>query len=257
MEINPLNNNTLKNPIMACPMPPSTVRGYPTSYSLPKRNWISDNRLLLYYLISGITGLILVNIAIFIQPAVFIEEITTMTGSTFSIQMYTIVSSPIPFVISFGIGVTAAMLIPLAEHHSFRHRFFGAVPFAILYSIAFIIDMINTNMLFSIIAPMYGYTPPHPMLLWLTNPWLFLLMNSTIIIAFGSISTTIILLTAYFGEFLWTSLRGPLHIDPKIRRTAVVLRGHSRGTVLSINHKGGYLRGFARPSKWQGYDRED
>ncbi|MHA2427759.1 MAG: hypothetical protein ACXADB_07025 [Candidatus Hermodarchaeia archaeon] len=238
MEISPLNKNEVKKSFKASPMPSSMERTHHITYPLPKRSWIIDNRLPLYYLISVIAGLLLLYIAIFIPPAFFIEEISTGTGSRISLGIISIVSSPIPFIISIGIGLTAAGLIPLADHNSFRHRLSGAVLFAVLFAIAYFIDMVNINLLYSIIGPMYGLTPFYDMLLWLTSPWLFMLI-------------------AYFGEFLWTSLRGPMHIDPKTRRTAVIIRGGPRGTVLSVNHKGGYTRGFTRPSKWQGYDRED
>ncbi len=257
MENNPLNKNALKKSYKACPMPPSMARDFPTTYSIPKRSWISDSGVFLYILISGIAGLILLSIAIFIPPTVFIEEISSGSGSSYSIQIVSIPSSPIPLIMSFSIGISAAIFIPLIDSHSFRHRLLGAVLFAVFYSNAYLIDMINMNMLFSIIAGMYGYTSPYEMLLWLTSPWLFLLMAVMVITSFCAISTTISLLTAYFSEFLWNSIRGPLYIDPKTRRTAVILRGHTKGTVLSVNHKVGYMRGFARASKWQSYGQDE
>jgi hypothetical protein len=257
MKINSINRNKLDKSSSACPIPPSLTSSYHTSYTLSKENWISKNRLLLYYLISIITGALLLYIASFIPPTAIIQEITTETGFIYSIQIYSIIISPIPFLISIGIGLAAVALVPLIEQHSFPLRLGGAILFSLLYSIAFVIDLVKTTVLSSALSSLYGYPPTSLMLPWLTSPWLFFLMATTVIICLSLASMTLILITAYFSELLFTSLRGPISIDLKTRRTAVSIQGGERTTVLSINHKGGYTRAFTRPSKWQSYDRED
>ncbi|MFX1565211.1 MAG: hypothetical protein ACFFCH_04405 [Promethearchaeota archaeon] len=258
MVTHPLDKNTLDKSSRACPIPQFHVRSEVIDQPFPRPRWISQNRILVFYLISFIAGLILVNIAFFLPPIVSITEIQTGTGTQTSISTFSIVSSVvIPLLISVGIGLTAAALVPIAYPNSFRHRLGGSILFGGLYATASYIDLIRLGQLYNTLAATHGLSHYDYMLIWTTSPWIFLSVVISIVAVFSGISISTILLTSYFGEYIFTSFKGPMHFDPETRRTAVWISGGNRGTVLTINHKGGYTRAFTHPSKWQAYERKD
>jgi len=259
MERTVLNKNALDKKLSrACPMPSALPRTRKLASSHLQRSWITKNYLSLYYLITLIAGVVLIITATFIPPVVAIHEISTGSGSYIFISTFSVISSVIiPFLSSIGLGIAAAACIPITYYHNFRHRFGGAIIFAILYATAYYIDLTNLSRSYNAIATSYGLTQHDYLLQWAASPLLFLYVVSSIIVVFGSLSVITIILSSYFTEYIWTSLKSTVHIDPKTRRTAVWIHGGTRGTVISVNHKGGYTRGFTRPSKWQAYDRKD
>ncbi|MFX1243920.1 MAG: hypothetical protein ACFE8F_03100 [Promethearchaeota archaeon] len=246
-----------------------------TAKPLLSRRWIPNDRVPIYILIASVAGLVFMFIAVFIPPIVWVQEGITGSGTYYVTVVLTIFYTPLPLLVNIIIGVISISLIPLAQHNSGRHRLIGAVIFAELFASAFFLEQIQIGILTDLVWQAYGQPPYFTPLI--TNPLLFILMATTAIVGISLGSIILSLITGFFGEYLWTTLKGPLHVEGT-RRTSVVIKGGDRGTVLSIDHdtrrlpfasegtrgsrlgvnlKGGYLRGMVRPSKWQAYDRED
>jgi hypothetical protein len=201
-------------------------------------------------------------IALLIPPFVWIEIDNTGSGSSYITIVLSLFYTPIPLLVNIIIGLLPIGLLPLVERHSSLDRVIGAILFAGFFALAYFFEQTQIGILTGAVwqatgQPQY-FTP------WFTYPLLIIVMAVTVItgISLGSIILSLFL--GFFGEYLWTSLQGPLYVEGT-RRTSIVIKGGDRGTVLSIDHtsafvgnrKGGYLRGMIRPSKWQAYDRED
>ena len=241
---------------------------------IPPRQWIPRYRISIYFLIVGFTGLFFLLIALFVSPNVWVEVGTTGSSTYYITVIQTIFYTPLPVFVNILIGLTSIILIPLIEPNSGRQRLKGATIFAGLFAVAFFIEHIQIGILTDTAWQAYGLPPYFTP--WITTPVLFLLMAAIVIVGIGFGSIILCLGIGFLGDYLGATLKGPIQFSG-LRRTAVIIKGFDRATVLSIdqetrrtpvfakgdwavysvNHKGGYFRGFARPSKWQAYDRED
>jgi len=229
---------------------------------LPIRKWIPRHRESIYFLIATVAGLFFLFIALFVPPIVWIQEGGTGSSTYYNTIVLSLFYTPIPILVNTIIGLLPILLIPLVERNSSLDRSIGAIIFAMLFALAFFVEQIQIVILTDAVWQAYGlpldFTP------WFTDPLLITLMATIVITGISLGSIILSLLLGFFGEYFWTSLRGPLYVEGT-RRTSIVIKGGDRGTVLSIDHtsalavnrKGGYLRGMVRPSKWQAYDRED
>ena len=174
----------------------------------------------------------------------------------------TIFNTPIPLFVNIIIGLLPISLSPLVERNSSLDRLTGAIIFAVLFALAYFVEQTQIGLLTD--AVWQAIRQPLYIIPWFTNPVLIMLMATTVIVGISLGSIILSLLLGFFGEYFWTSVKGPLFVGGT-RRTPVFIKGGERGTVLSVDHtsmlavnrKGGYVRGFIRPSKWQAYDRED
>ena len=273
--MDPLNKNTLQKSVKACPLPSFPGLAVTSAKPIPTRQWIPRYRVSLYFLIVSVAGVLFVIIALFVPPLVWVQEGSTGSSTYYITVMLSIFYTPIPFFVNIILGLIPISLIPLVERNSSRLRLTGAAIFAFLFASAFLIENIQMGIISDAVWQAYGqpmyFTP------FISNPWFFMQMVAVILVGISLGSTILSMLSGFFGEYIWTSLKGPFHVDGT-RRTAVVIKGGDRGTVLTFDHttrrtpvtikgtrgsvlsvnlKGGYLRGQVRPSKWQAYDRED
>jgi hypothetical protein len=257
-----LNQNKLEKSIRACPMPSITRFSGSSSKLNSTHRWRPQHRFPLYFLFACVSGLFFLFIALFVPPIVWVQEGSTGSGTYYITVVLTIFNTPFPLFFNIIIGLLPISLIPLVERNSSLDRFTGAIIFAVLFALAYFVEqtqiVILTDAVWNAIQQPLYFTP------WFTNPLSIMLMATTVIVGVSLGSVILSLLLGYFGEYLWTSLKGPFYVEGT-RRTAVFIKGGERGTVLSIDHtsilavnrKGGYFRGMVRPSKWQAYDRED
>ena len=243
-------------------MPTLTRWSGTTMKPLPTRQWMPRHRAPLYFLTATIAGLFFLFIALVIPPFVWIETDSTGSGSYYITIVLSLFYTPIPLLVNIIIGLLPISLLPLVERKSSLDRVIGAILFAGLFALAYFFEQSQIGILTS--AAWQATGQPQNFTPWFTNPLLIMIMAATVITGISLGSTILSLFLGFFGEYLWTSFQGPLFVEGT-RRTSIVIKGGDRGTVLSVDHtsaltvnrKGGYLRGMVRPSKWQAYDRED
>jgi hypothetical protein len=229
---------------------------------LPTRQWIPRHWAPIYFLIATSAGVFFLFIALLVPPIVWIEVVSTGSETYFNTMVLSFFYTPIPLLVNIIFGLLPVALLPLVERNSSLDRVIGAIIFAALFALAFFIEQVQIGILTGAVWQTSGQ--PLYFTSWFTDPLLITLMAAIVITGLSLGSIILSLLLGFFGEYLWTSLRGPLYVEGT-RRTSVFIKGGERGTVLSVDHtsplavnrKGGYLRGMVRPSKWQAYDRED
>jgi len=229
---------------------------------LPNRQWLPQHWAPIYFLIATLAGLCFLFIALFVPPNVWIETGNTGSGTYYITMVLSLFFTPIPLLVNIIIGILPIAFFPLVERNSTLDRVIGALLFATLFALSFFIETIQISILSD--AVWLAYRDPLYLSPWLYDPLSIIFMAASVITGLSLGSMILSVLLGFFGEYFWTSLRGPLYIA-RTRRTPIYIKGGDRGTVLSVEHtsplavnrKGGYLRSMVKPSKWQAYEREE
>lgn len=250
--------------VKACPLPPMTVRvSFVLDLKKIEMHWKPRLRWLYAVVFAFVAGIVLILMAYFVPPIVYVDIVYVASGSIVEaipvVVIGSLIFSPLPFILSLIIGLVAAACIPLYDYHAGRRRIFTASIFGVLYSLAFEVDHSKISFWQHVHGPSFGLPPLAPYTLgFMLTPGYWILFFLMTLYTLGFIITLISVLTSFFGEFLWNFIvRSPI-TGPSTghRRTAIPLKGQ-RGTVLSVDHKGGYFKGMAKPSKWQSYERDE
>lgn len=258
MDLRKSSTSYEKKTIKACPLRPPMLRLPPLKETQHWRKLLTPfNRMVFAWITALLAGLIFIGIAVFLHPLPvhYVYTDPNGTGQAEGFTVFSIVSTPIPFIFAIILGILIAIFIPLDEYHTGRKRLFAAIVFAILLGIAYFIDYIKASYTFlfyriSIGQPLPTHTIQYPFLNPANYPFMFLTMVSAI----GIFSGSIVFLSSFFGEALWNLIFHASWIGPPIRRrTAVPLHYGVMGTVLSVDHKGPWICGFTKEIKRDSY----
>ena len=243
--------------IKACPIRPPMQRLPPlVDKTYWRRLWTPFNRIVFAWVSAALAGIIFIGIAVFLHPLPvhYVYTDPNGTGHSEVITVFSIVSSPIPFIFAIILGILIAIFIPLEEYHTGRKRLFAAIVFAFLLGIAYSIDHIKASYTFLFYRISIGEPLPTQTIPYFLNPANYPFMFLTMLSAIGIFSGSIVFLSSFFGEALWNLIFHASWIGPPIRRrTAVPLHGGVMGTVISVDHKGPWIRGFTKEIKRHSY----
>jgi hypothetical protein len=247
-----------KRIIKACPMRPP-MQGLPPLMIKTRwrRLWTPLNRMLFAWVSALLSGVIFIGLAIFLHPIPVHYEYIDPNGTGWSevYTIYSMINSPIPFVFAIILGILIAVFIPLEEYHTGRQRLFAAIVFGFLFSLGYFIDYLKTSYTWFYYRISIG-APPLPLetISFFLDPANYPLMFLSILSTIGLSSGTIVFLSSFFVEALWNLIFHASWLGPPIRRrTTVYLQGGIMSTVLSIDHKDTWVRGFTQKSKPQSY----
>ncbi|MFW9986270.1 MAG: hypothetical protein ACFFDJ_06885 [Candidatus Odinarchaeota archaeon] len=246
-----------KKTIKACPLRPPMLRLPPLKETQHWRKLLTPfNRMVFAWITALLAGLIFIGLAVFLHPVPIHYEIIDPngTGSTEVNTIFSIVSSPIPFIFAIILGILIAIFIPLDEYQTVRKRLFAVIVFAFLFGIAYFIDYIKLSYTWIFYRISIGESLPSQIIPYFLTPANYLFMFLTMLSTIGIFSGLIVFLSSFFGEALWNLIFHAAWLGPPIRRrTAVFLQGGVMGTVISVDHKGVWIRGFTKEIKRHSY----